>query len=95
MFCSNRTKSLSRLGAKRVWELHSPSRASLTVWDTCHYNVVGSPERLCAFDPDGGPFILPGRIVQIGRRRYTIVELLTISSVKDDEHVLWCKVSKL
>lgn len=95
MFWANRTTSSSRLGAKRVWQIHKYPHASLTVFDTAHYNILGPPGRLSGFDPDGGPFILPGCIVQIGRRRYQVVELLSISSGKSGEHVLWCKVQRM
>lgn len=89
------SKSRSRFGTERIWELQENSYATLTAKDVTDYRILGTPSRTSAFDPDGGPFVCRGQEIDIGKQRYRIAELVSVTTPVKGDVVLRCKVEPL
>jgi len=81
---SIRWSELSRYNSLRMYEVYyNMKRLQVTSYDVNHYSCSCSDEKeLLSVDPDGGPYLAVGRIIEYNNMKWRIVKILSHTKVK-------------
>jgi len=81
---SIRWSELSRYNSVRMYEVYyNMKRLQVTSYDVNYYSCSCSDEKeLLSVDPDGGPYIAVGRIIEHNNMKWRIVKILSHKKVK-------------
>lgn len=81
---SIRWSELSRYNSLRMYEVYyNMKRLQVTSYDVNHYSCSCSDEKeLLSVDPDGGPYLAVGRIIEYNDMKWKIVKILSHKKVQ-------------
>ena len=78
----------SRYGEERTFILVNDTEMNIVCCNTLYYSITTNRNKETAIDPDGGPNIYVGRIVDINENKYKITEIISHERSKSGKLVV-------